>query len=51
MDPKGGAALSIAHAVGKPLIFIGIGQGYDDLIPFYPEQVVEDLLGEEAEAA
>ena len=49
MDPKGGAALSIAHAVGKPLIFIGVGQGYDDLIPFYPEQVVEDLLHEEAE--
>ena len=51
MDPKGGAALSIAHAVGKPLIFIGIGQGYDDLVPFYPEQVVEDLLGGDAEAA
>ncbi|MDR2855410.1 MAG: signal recognition particle-docking protein FtsY [Methanomicrobiales archaeon] len=49
MDPRGGAALSIAHAVGKPLIFIGVGQGYDDLIPFSPEQVVEDLLGEEAE--
>ena len=51
MDPKGGAALSIAFAVGKPLIFIGVGQGYDDLIPFYPEQVVEDLLSEETEVA
>lgn len=51
MDPKGGAALSIAHAVGKPLIFVGVGQGYDDLVPFYPEQVVGDLLDEEVEVA
>ena len=49
MDPKGGAAISISHAVGKPLIFIGIGQGYDDLVPFYPEQVVQDLFGNEAD--
>jgi fused signal recognition particle receptor len=51
MDPKGGAAISIAHAVGKPLLFIGVGQGYDDLIPFNPEQVVEDLLGDGSESA
>ena len=51
MDPKGGAAISIAHAVGKPLLFIGIGQGYDDLIPFNPKQVVEDLLGDGSESA
>jgi fused signal recognition particle receptor len=50
MDPKGGAAISIAHAVGKPLLFIGIGQGYDDLVPFNPEQVVEDLLGDGSES-
>ena len=48
MDPKGGAAISIAHAVGKPLLFIGVGQSYDDLIPFNPVQVVEDLLGEDS---
>jgi len=46
MDPKGGAAISIAHAVQKPLLFIGVGQGYDDLVPFNPEQVVEDLLSD-----
>jgi len=50
MDPKGGAAISIAHAVGKPLLFIGVGQGYDDLVPFNPEQVVEDLLFDGSES-
>jgi len=46
MDPKGGAAISIAHAVGKPLIFIGTGQGYDDVMVFDPRHVVADLLGD-----
>jgi len=45
MDPKGGAAISIAYAVGKPLLFIGTGQGYEDIMPFNPGVVVEDLLG------
>ncbi len=48
MDPKGGAAISIAHAVGKPLIFIGVGQGYDDIVPFEPKAIVADLLAGEA---
>jgi fused signal recognition particle receptor len=46
MDPKGGAAISIAHTIGKPLMFLGTGQGYDDLTPFSPDQVVGDLLEE-----
>ena len=45
MDSRGGAAISIAHTIGKPLMFLGTGQGYDDIMPFEPEQVVEDLLG------
>jgi fused signal recognition particle receptor len=48
MDPKGGAAISIAHTIGKPLMFLGTGQGYDDLTPFSPDQVVGDLLALEA---
>jgi len=48
MDPKGGAAISIAHTIGKPLMFLGTGQGYDDLTPFSPDQVVGDLLSPEA---
>jgi fused signal recognition particle receptor len=45
MDSRGGAAISIAHTIGKPLMFLGTGQGYDDIMPFDPAQVVEDLLG------
>jgi fused signal recognition particle receptor len=48
MDPKGGAAISIAHTIGKPLMFLGTGQGYDDLTPFSPDQLVGDLLLEDA---
>jgi fused signal recognition particle receptor len=46
-DAKGGAALSIAHAVGKPIAFIGVGQEYDDLISFNPKWMVERLFGDE----
>jgi len=44
MDSRGGAAISIAHTIGKPLMFIGVGQSYDDIMPFEPAQVVDDLL-------
>jgi fused signal recognition particle receptor len=45
-DAKGGAALSIAHAVGKPILFVGTGQTYDDLQPFDPHWMVEKIFGE-----
>jgi fused signal recognition particle receptor len=45
MDSRGGAAISIAHTIGKPLMFLGTGQSYDDILPFEPETVVEELLG------
>jgi len=48
MDPKGGAAISVAHTVGKPILFLGTGQGYDDIMPFKPRVVVDELLGEDA---
>jgi fused signal recognition particle receptor len=43
-DAKGGAALSIAHAVGRPIAFVGTGQGYDDLEVFDPDWMVERLF-------
>jgi fused signal recognition particle receptor len=46
MDSRGGAAISIAHTIGKPLMFIGTGQSYDDIVPFEPALVVEELLGD-----
>ena len=48
MDQKGGAAISIAHTIGKPLMFLGTGQGYDDLTPFTPDLVVGELLSGDA---
>jgi len=44
-DAKGGSSLSIAYTIGKPLLFIGVGQGYDDHIPFNPEWMVENIFG------
>ena len=48
MDSRGGAAISIAHTIGKPLMFLGTGQGYDDIAPFNPGKVIEELFGEAA---
>ncbi|MDD1688398.1 MAG: signal recognition particle-docking protein FtsY, partial [Methanoregula sp.] len=48
MDSRGGAAISIAHTIGKPLMFLGTGQGYDDIMQFDPELVVKDLLGSDS---
>lgn len=45
-DPSGGAALSIAHVTGRPVVFIGIGQGYDDIEQFDPEWFAERLVGD-----
>ncbi|WP_436926370.1 signal recognition particle-docking protein FtsY [Halosimplex amylolyticum] len=46
-DPQGGAAISIAHVTGKPILFLGTGQDYDDLERFDPEEIVDRLIGED----
>jgi fused signal recognition particle receptor len=43
-DAKGGSAISIAHAIGKPVFYLGTGQGYDDLKRFDPEWFINELL-------
>ncbi len=43
-DAKGGAALSIAYAVGKPIAFVGTGQDYEDLEVFDPDWMVDRLF-------
>ncbi len=43
-DVKGGAALSIVYITNKPILYMGIGQGYDDLIPFDYKQFVNLLV-------
>ena len=44
-DIRGGTALSITHAIGKPILFIGTGQSYDDLRPFDPKEFADMILG------
>ena len=46
-DAKGGSALSVAYTIGKPLLFIGVGQGYDDQIPFDPQWMIDNIFGKE----
>ncbi|MCD6465381.1 signal recognition particle-docking protein FtsY, partial [Candidatus Bathyarchaeota archaeon] len=43
-DAKGGAAISIAYVTKKPIIFLGVGQEYNDLEPFKPELIVNRIL-------
>ena len=45
-DAKGGAALSIAHTIGKPIAFVSNGQGYDDLQVFDSDWMLERLFEE-----
>ena len=43
-DAKGGAALSISHTTGRPIVLAGVGQGYDDLRDFDPKWLIETIL-------
>jgi fused signal recognition particle receptor len=43
-DAKGGAALSISYETKKPIIFVGVGQDYDDLEPFDRDLFVSNIL-------
>jgi fused signal recognition particle receptor len=45
-DAKGGAALSATYVTKKPLVFVGVGQGYEDLRPFDIDWMVHRLLSE-----
>ncbi len=47
-DVKGGAALSATYVTKKPILFVGTGQGYDDLAPFDVEWMVRRLFAEGA---
>ena len=50
-DAKGGAAMSIAHITSKPITHVGVGQGYDDIIPFDPDKFIESLFGSVGEVS
>ncbi|MBU0960464.1 MAG: signal recognition particle protein [Proteobacteria bacterium] len=44
-DARGGAALSIKNVTGKPIKFIGIGEGLDALEIFHPDRMASRILG------
>lgn len=44
-DAKGGSAISMAAVIGKPVLFATVGQNYEDLVSFEPEQMVENIIG------
>lgn len=46
-DAKGGAALSIAHTINKPIAFVCNGQGYDDIVKFNTDWMIDRLFGDE----
>ncbi|MFX1606487.1 MAG: signal recognition particle-docking protein FtsY [Promethearchaeota archaeon] len=43
-DPSGGAALSIAFVTGRPVVYVGVGQKYEDLQRFDPEWFAKRLV-------
>ena len=43
-DAKGGAALSISYETKKPIIFVGVGQGYNDLELFDQDAFLSNIL-------
>ena len=47
-DTKGGAALSATYVTKKPILFVGVGQGYADFRPFDPDWMVRRLFSEGA---
>ena len=46
-DAKGGAALSIAHTIGKPIAFVCNGQEYDDIIKFNTEWMIDRMFNDD----
>ncbi|RKY87282.1 signal recognition particle protein [candidate division KSB1 bacterium] len=44
-DARGGAALSIKAITNKPIKFVGVGEKFDALEPFYPDRMASRILG------
>jgi signal recognition particle subunit SRP54 len=44
-DARGGAALSVRHVTGKPILFVGTGEKSDALELFQPERIASRILG------
>ncbi len=44
-DTRGGAALSIRTVIGKPILYVGMGEKLSDLEQFYPDRMASRILG------
>lgn len=44
VDEKGGTAISISYVTKKPILYLGVGQNYEDLIDFNPKKLIEALF-------
>jgi len=44
-DARGGAALSVSQVIGKPIVYVGIGEKPDDLEVFHPDRMAQRILG------
>ncbi len=47
-DAKGGAAISISYITSKPILYLGMGQGYDDLVLFNKMKFVDAVFGNDS---
>jgi fused signal recognition particle receptor len=43
-DTRGGLALTVCHEIKRPILFLGVGQGLDDLIPFKKDFLINRVL-------
>jgi len=44
-DARGGAAISAREVTGRPIKFVGLGEGLDDLDVFHPDRMASRILG------
>ena len=50
-DSKGGASLSIGYVIQKPIMFLGVGQGYDDIMEYDANWMLNQMFSEDEEVA
>lgn len=47
-DAKGGSVISISYITSKPIMYLGVGQGYDDIIMFNKNKFVDTIFANES---
>ena len=50
-DSKGGSSLSIGYVIKKPILFLGMGQGYDDIMEYDADWMLNQIFSEDEEVA